>query len=170
MAGLRWFLLLLVAISMVSAQVADKEPVTVPKQVAALLRPILDLRQESITECERPGEPDGKACATGIGYEHEQKRWWRVGEAIAHLASQKTPAADEALVVLMCYYTGESGDNEDAVVNRGQCELPYLLKYQNYNPVIPEREYSVSMRLDADVKNESFQAAISAIRKGQKRE
>jgi hypothetical protein len=170
MAGFRWFPLLLVALGTVTAQTAGKQAVRVPEQVATLLRPILDLRQQSITECERPGKPDGEECVSGTPYEREQKRWWKVGEAIANLASQKTAAADEALVGLMCYYTGESGDNEDAVINRGRRELPYLLKYQNFNPVIPERKYSNSMRLNADAKNESFQTAISAIRRGEKRD
>ena len=70
----------------------------------------------------------------------------------------------------MCYYTGESGDNEDAVINRGRRELPYLLKYRESDPVIPERAYPSSMRLARDVKEETFQAAINAIKSGEKRD
>jgi len=170
MAGFRWFIFVVLALGTVTAQTDGKQTVTVPEQVAALLRPILDLRQQSVTECGQPGKANRNTCGSGIGHEREQKRWWKVGEGIAHLDSQKTPAADEALVVLMCYYTGESGDDEDAVINRGRRELPYLFKYRESDPVIPERKYSDSIRLDHEAKDESFQIAISAIRKGEKRD
>ena len=119
---------------------------------------------------QKRGKANRNTCDSGIGHEREQKRWWQVGEGIAHLDSQKTPAADEALVVLMCYYTGESGDDEDAVINRGRRELPYLKKYWKSDRVIPERKYSDSIRLNREAKDESFQIAISAIRKGEKRD
>ncbi len=164
----RWFLFIVLVLSTVTAQTGSKQTVTVPEGVVALLRPILDLRQQSIVECAEPGKAN--RCASGIAYEREQERSWKVGEGIAHLASQKTAAADEALVVLMCYYTGESGDNEDVVINRGRRELPYLHKYWKGVPVIPEREYPDSMRLDREAKDESFQGAIGAIRKGEKRD
>ena len=170
MVGFRWLRFLILAVGTITAQTDAKHLVTVPEQVAALLQPILDLRQQSITECGQPGKPSRKTCLSGIGHKREQQRWWKVGEGIAHLASQKTAAADEALVVLMCYYTGESGDNEDAVINRGRRELPYLLKYRKSDPVIPEKKYSDSMRLNREAKTESFQIAITAIRKGEKRD
>ncbi len=72
--------------------------------------------------------------------------------------------------MLMCYYTGESGDNEDAVINRGRRELPYLHKYSKSDPVIPQRQYSDSMRLSREAKDESFEIAVSAIGKGEKRD
>lgn len=166
MAAFRWLLFLILVLSTATAQKGAKDPITVPEQVAALVRPILDLRQQSITDCGQPGEPTRKTCLT----EQEQKRWWKVGRGIASLASQKTTAADEALVVLMCYYTGESGDNEDAVINRGRRELPYLHKYSKSDPVIPQRQYSDSMRLSREAKDESFEIAVSAIGKGEKRD
>lgn len=70
----------------------------------------------------------------------------------------------------MCYYTGESGDDEDAVIIRGRRELPYLNKYWKNNPVIPNSQYSDSIRLSREVKDENFQAAVSAIGKGEKRD
>jgi len=166
MAVFRWFLFLILALVTATAQKGSTNPVTVPEQVAALVRPILDLRQQSVTDCGQAGEPTRKTCLS----EREQKRWWNVGRGIASLASQKTAAADEALVVLMCYYTGESGDNEDAVINRGRRELPYLHKYWKSDPAIPQRQYSDSMRLSHEAKDESFQIAVSAIGKGEKRD
>jgi hypothetical protein len=166
----RWCLLIVLGFSMGAAQTTEKRPVTVPENVAALVRPILDLLQESFADCGQTGLPERKDCLTGIGRDREQKRVWKVGEGIGDLSSQKTPVADEALVVLMCYYTGESGDNEDAVINRGRRELPYLLKYRERDPVMPRRNYSGSMLLRAEVKGESFHEAIDAIRKGEKRD
>ena len=86
------------------------------------------------------------------------------------LLLRKQQPQHEALVVLMCYYTGESGDNADAVINRGRRELSYLLKYRESDPVIPERAYPTSMRLARDVKDETFQSAINAIKNGEKRD
>jgi hypothetical protein len=168
MAAFRLLLFLLLTIGAATAQKSDIQPVTVAEEVAALIRPTLDLRQQSITDCGKSGERD--TCRTGIGYEREQKRWWKVGENIGNLASQKTAAADEALIVLMCYYTGESGDNEDAVINRGRRELPYLHKYWKSNPTIPKRQYSESLRLSREAKDESFRAGVNAIGKGEKRD
>jgi len=168
MTAFRWFLFPLLALSTVAAQQSGKQPVPIPEEVAALVRPILDLRQQSTTDCGQAGERE--TCRTGIGFEREKKRWWNIGKGIGGLASQKTAAADEALVVLMCYYTGESGDNEDAVINRGRRELPYFHKYWKSDPVIPKRQYSDSIRLRRDAKEESFRTAVSAIRKGEKRD
>jgi hypothetical protein len=168
MAAFRLFMFPLLAFSTMTAQQRGKPPVPVPEDVATLVRPILDLRQQSITECGQGGER--QACRTGIGFEREQERWWNIGKGIGRLASRKSTAADEALVVLMCYYTGESGDNEDAVVNRGRRELTYLHKYLASDPVIPNRQYSHSIRLSRAAKDESFRIAISAIRKNETRD
>lgn len=170
MAAFRWCLLTVLAFSTARAQKSYAQPVIVPEQVASLVRPILDLLQQSIADCGKPGTREREGCVTGSGRERQERRWWKIGEEIASLSSQRTPAADEALVVLMCYYTGESGDNEDAVVNRGRRELPYLLKYWKTDPVIPRGNYSDSMRLTRDAKDESFEATVSAIHNGETRE
>jgi hypothetical protein len=174
---LRAFLFLALALAAARAQDSDaKQKIVVPERVAALVRPILDLRQASVAECGEPGEATRQACLTGTGYKHEQERWRKVAQEVGNLISHKTATADEAttadeaLVVLMCYYTGESGDNEDGVINRGRRELPYLLKYRQSDPVIPQRTYPGSMRLAPDAKEESFQIAINAIKKGEKRD
>jgi hypothetical protein len=149
---------------------ADSQPhVVVPEQAAALIRPILDLQAESIAECGEPGTST-PSCLTGKGYERSKTRWQKIEEGLAKLIAQQGTTADEALVVLMCYYTGESGDNEDGVINRGRQELPYLLKYRKLDPVIPQRAYPSSMRLARHVKEESFQSAINATKNGEKRD
>jgi len=174
---LRPFLFLALAFAGARAQDSGvQQEIVVPERVAALVRPILDLRQASVADCGEPGEATRQACLTGPGYEREQERWRKVEQGIGNLISHKTATtdeattADEALVVLMCYYTGESGDNEDGVINRGRRELPYLLKYRKSDPVIPKRAYPGSMHLAGDVKEESFQIAINAIKKGEKRD
>jgi hypothetical protein len=140
---------------------------TVRDQVAALIRPILDLRRESIAECGQPGEATRPACLTGNGYEHERERWRSVEQGIANLISQKTAMTDEALVVLMSYYVGESGEHVDEVINRGPRMLPYLLKYRNRITVVPDRAYAESLRVSA-VKQDEFKGAIDSIRRGRK--
>jgi hypothetical protein len=153
------------------AQARDsRSEVVVPEQVAALVRPILDLRAESVAECGEPGTPTAPKCLTGEGYERNQDRSRKVAEGVARLIAQRGKAADEALVVLMCYYTGESGDDEDGVINRGHRELPYLIKYRGRTPVIPQRGYLSSMLLSRDVKKDSFRTAINAIEKGERRD
>jgi hypothetical protein len=150
---------------------ADSQPhVVVPEEVAALIRPILDLRAESIAECGEPGTPTAPTCLKGKGYERDQTRWRNVEEGLAKLIAREGTTEDEALVVLLCYYTGESGDNEDAVINRGSRELPYLLKYRKSDPVIPKRAYSGSLRFGHEVKEENFQIVINAIKNGETRD
>jgi hypothetical protein len=169
MLAVRWLILLTVAFSTGLAQEAGQRPfTTVPEQVAALVRPILDLRQQSTTECGEPGESTRKACLYGTGYEHERERWRNVAEGIANLTSRKTTATDEALVVLMCYYVGESGEHIDEVINRGRQMLPYLRKYEVGTPVIPGRRYPESLLTSPGVKKDQFTGAIDAIKHGRK--
>jgi hypothetical protein len=169
MLACRWLFLLTVAFSAAVAQEAGHQPsTTLPEQVAALVRPILDLRQQSITECGEPGESTRKACLYGAGYEHERERWQKVAEGIANVSSRKTTATDEALVVLMCYYVGESGEHIDEVINRGRQMLPYLRKYEARTPMIPGRRYSESLLTSPDVKKNDFTGAIDAINHGRK--
>ncbi len=100
MAGFRWLPLLLVALGTVAAQTGGKEPVRVPEQIATLLRPNPRFAAAVGNRMRTTGQ---QGVRQWDRVRREQERWWELGEAIAHLASQKTAAADEALVVLMCY-------------------------------------------------------------------
>jgi hypothetical protein len=82
------------------------------------------------------------------------------------LVERKGPDADEALVVLMCFYVGESQEDEDAVISRGRRMLSYLNKYRRAIPSIPDRPYPDSMLKDASSKEDSFQGAVTAIKRG----
>lgn len=170
MTAFRLSFFVAITLCTVAAQVTEQGTVDVPEQVAALVRPILDLRDQSIRACGRPGEPTRKECLTGAGYVSEQQRWQGVAVDIAKLGSQKTVASDEALVVLMCYYVGESGEHIGEVMDRGRRMLPYLRKYENHDPTIPGRSYPKSLLSSVDVKRDDFAGTIDAIKNGRKSE
>jgi hypothetical protein len=102
----------------VSNEVETPKTFMVPAQDAALLRPILDERKKGA-----------------------QQEGVRGGNLLYGLTQKKGRAADEALVVLMCFYMGESREETDAVIARGKRMLPLLKKYQDKNPKIPSRTY-----------------------------
>jgi len=138
--------------------------VTVSEPVAVLLRPLLDLRQESVTECGKPGTPS--RCKDGEAYERQQRRREQFEQLLHELTQRKGAAADEALVVLMCFYVGESQEETDAVIGRGRRMLGYLNRYRHAIPSIPDRAYPSSMLKERSVKTDAFAGAIRAVRKG----
>ena len=146
------------------ARAADGQSVQVPENVAALIRPMLDLRQESVAECGEVGKPS--RCIDGEFYTHEMERQRKFGEALHKLTEKRGSSADEALVVLICFYVGESEEEADAVIRRGRRMLLYLKKYEDRVPAIPNREYPSSMLHNSDDKIEYFKDVIKAIHKG----
>jgi sugar phosphate isomerase/epimerase len=136
----------------------------VPEKVAAFVRPMLDLRKQSIAECGEVGKPS--RCVDGEFYTHEMERERRFGEALHNLTEKRGSSADEALVVLMCFYVGESDEEADAVIKRGRRMLPYLKKYGDRIPIIPNREYPGSMLHNPEYKTEYFKGVTKAIHKG----
>jgi hypothetical protein len=119
------------------------QSVAVPAKAAALLRPILDEMQK--------------------GTEHDESR---LGNLLYGLTQKKGRAADEALVVLMCFYVGESQEETDAVIARGKKMLPLLKKYQDKNPRIPGRTYPDSMLTGLSAKDDAFEGAVKSINHG----
>ena len=115
--------------------------VSVP--VAVLVRPILDEIQKSS--------------------QHDQSH---LSNLLYALTEKKGRAADEALVVLMCFDVGESQEETDAVIARGKRMLPLLKKYQARNPKIPGRLYPDSMLKGASIKADTFEGAVKAIKHG----
>lgn len=124
-------------------EVQTPKTVAVPAQAAALLRPILDEVQK--------------------GTEHDESR---LGNLLYGLTQKKGRAADEALVVLMCFYVGESQEETDAVIARGKRMLPLLKKYQDRNPKVPGRTYPDSMLKGISSKDDAFESAVKAINHG----
>jgi hypothetical protein len=123
-----------------------------PKDVQALLRPILDLRAEA--ESSRGG--------------HQQGAFEQSAKLIAQLFQTKTRASDEALAVLMNFYVGESlpPDLVHQVTLRGKRMLPMLLKYRKAHVVFTRRKYPASLLLADDVREKNFNDAIESVRAG----
>ena len=117
--------------------------VRVPVSVAALVRPILDEKQK-----------------------REQHEESRLSNMLYGQTQKKGRAADEALVVLMCFDVGESQEETDAVIARGRRMLPLLKKYQDRNPKMPGRTYPDSMLKGASSKEDAFEGAVKAINRG----
>jgi hypothetical protein len=133
----------------------------VPERAALLIRPLLDLRQEAVNQC---GLQDEK-CRDGEAYERQQQRWRKVGGLLYRLTRRRSADADEALVVLMCFYIGESQEERDAVITRGRRMLPLLRKYLHGVPVVPGREYSTLLLKPEEIKTAEFAGAMKAIEK-----
>jgi hypothetical protein len=130
----------------------------VPEPVASLVRPLLDMQQKLVGACGQPGTPS--QCVV------EEPDEGELGRLLYVLTKQQGSAADEALVVLMCFYMGESGEEFDAVADRGRRMLKYLEKYRSVAPRIPRRAYPDSMLREKSVKEENFAGALKAIRSG----
>jgi hypothetical protein len=124
------------------SQSSRAQSVVVPAQVAALIRPILDEEQKSGPHAEK-----------------------RLGNLLYGLTQKKGRVADEALVVLMCFYVGESQEETDAVIGRGRRMLPYLKKYGDGIPIIHGRRYPDSMLKGYSRKVDAFESAVQAIKK-----
>jgi hypothetical protein len=144
-----------------SPSVQAQTRVPVPEGAAALVRPMLDLREASVKQCGEPGTPS--RCANGVAYQHELARERRISELLVEATERQGTNADEALVVLMCFYVGESQEEEDAVIKRGRRMIPLLDKYRHAVPSIPNRTYPGSMLKDASTKEDVFRGAIAAI-------
>jgi len=136
--------------------------IIVPENVASVVRPLLDLRQESISQCGIPGTPS--KCIDGQAYTEERAREEKFNRLLERLITQQGPSIDEGLVVLMCFYVGESGEEVDSVISRGRRMIPYLQKYGNRIPAIPNRYYASSMLNDAGITQEQFRGAMLAIK------
>jgi hypothetical protein len=126
-----------------SSEVQTPKTIVVPVQAAALLRPILDEVQK--------------------GSEHDEHR---LSDLLYRLTQKRGRAADEALVVLMCFYVGESQEEADEAIARGKKMLPLLEKYQGRNPKVPGRAYPDSMLKSISSKDDAFKGAVRAIHKG----
>lgn len=120
-----------------------RQNAVVSEQVAILVRPILDEKQEGTNRDES-----------------------RLSNLLYELTQKKDRAADEALVVLMCFDIGESQEEADAVIARGKRMLPYLKKYRDRNPKVPHRTYGNSILKGGAAKADTFDGAIKAINHG----
>jgi len=123
-----------------------------PPEVQAKVKPILDL-------CEKAQATQG---------ERQNEALYQAEKLIGGLFEDKTKPSDEALVVLMDFYIGEStgGDLLHQITVRGKRMLPLLIKYRDVRVVFPEKEYPSSILLTPDVRRENFDDAIKSVRTG----
>jgi hypothetical protein len=123
-----------------------------PRDVQELVKPILDL-------CVEAKASQG---------ERQNAQVFQYGKLMGVLFQMRTKASDEALVVLMNFYVGESlgEDLLHQVTVRGKRMLPLLLKYRNAHMVFSNRKYPSSLLLAPDVRKEDFDDTINNVRAG----
>jgi hypothetical protein len=143
--------------------------IILPDQAAALVKPLLDLREQSFRECGESGLfTSPSPCITGEAYNHEMARSRRLNDLLQRLINQHQPGSEEALVTLMCFNIGESEEELDAVMNQGKRMLPLLEKYKANRPVFHDRKYSDSVYRSTGSKMNYFSSAIQAIKAGRR--
>jgi hypothetical protein len=130
--------------------VANAAGEIVPAQDVQEVKPILDLCAE----------------ATGSEGKPQNAVVWQTGQLMGVLFQMKTKASDEALVILMNFYVGESlgEDLLHQVTVRGKRMLPLLLKYRSAHVIFSSRRYPSSLLLAPDVRKENFSNAINSVK------
>jgi len=129
--------------SKISQEIDIENGLIVPESVALFVRPILDEQYKRL-------------------YSGEYKYEINMRNLLYSLIKNESKIADEALVVLTCFYIGESQEDSNEVISRGTRMLVYLEKYRNSNPIIPDRDYPNSMRRN----NYGFEGKVQAIKQG----
>ena len=129
------------------------QEIQVPDKPATLVKPILDAMRLAVKK--QPVD------------ESEGSPFWHSGELLGRLFKDRSRASDEALIVLLSYYLGESngGDLVDEITERGRRMLPYLERYECCLARIPGRQYPDRMVLPSEVRRSLFEEAITNIKK-----
>jgi hypothetical protein len=123
-----------------------------PRDVQDLVKPILDRCAEA---------------KVSLG-ERQNAAFYQAARLTGGLFHMRTKASDEALVVLMTFYIGES-PGEDLVHQitvRGRRMLPLLLKYRNAHVFFSGRKYPSSLLLAPEAREEDFSNAINSVKAG----
>jgi hypothetical protein len=143
---------LVLAVVFASQLASAPKTIVPPAPVQERVKPILDL-------CEK---------AQGAGVERHNAAFYQIDEMTGELFRMKTKSSDEALVVLMSFYIGESTGEDllHEITVRGKRMLPLLLKYSNATVIFSRKKYPSSLLLAPDVKKESFDDTIENIRAG----
>jgi hypothetical protein len=143
---------LILAITLALQMTNVTATVVPPREVQEKVRPILDLCEE----------------AEGAQGERQNAAFYQAAKLTGELFQAKTKASDEALVVLMNFYIGESpeGDLLHQVTVRGKRMLPLLLKYRTSSIVFSRKEYPSSVLLAIDTKKQNFDEVIKSVRAG----
>jgi hypothetical protein len=149
-----FFALLISSVSGLSAQEQRVGKKNEQEQMARLVTPILDPLAKAYVRCG-PQPAQGDKCGLNQAYENAVY-------AVNRLFGNKSRASTHALVVLMSFYLGEA-TGEDMLHNvtkRGKAAVPYLLKYQDHPPVVPNRRYPDSIRLPEEVRKEDVNTRL----------
>jgi len=127
--------------------------VTPPMDVQEKVKPIID-------QCEIAQASQG---------ERQNAAFWQIAKLTGELSQTKTKTSDEALVVLMSFYLGESTNSDllHEVTVRGKRMLPLLLKYRDATIIFSRKKYPSSLLLAPDIRKESFDDAIESIKAGE---
>ncbi|MFZ1927488.1 MAG: hypothetical protein WA261_20770 [Candidatus Sulfotelmatobacter sp.] len=143
---------LVFALALILQVASATKSVSPPRDIEQLVKPILDLVAE------------GEASKGEL----QNAAFYRAAKLTGALFTAKTKAADEALVVLMSFYIGEStgGDLLHQVTVRGKRMLPLLVKYRNAQVIISGRKYPPSTFLPTEIRREDFDEAIKCIQAG----
>lgn len=85
--------------------------------------------------------------------------------ALDTLFHQEDAAADEALVILLNFYIGESRGTDvwENVVDRGSRMMPLLKKYRTHPKELPSVKCKTRIRLTSDSATEALDSAMLAI-------
>jgi hypothetical protein len=123
-----------------------------PVAVQEMVKPILDLCKETRT----------------ADLERHNAAVWQVGKLTGDLFDIKTRSSDEALVVLMNFYIGESFGEDllHEITVRGKRMLPLLLKYRKATVAFSGKKYPSSLLVPPEVRKENFDEVIEAVRAG----
>jgi len=143
---------LILVVAMAAQITAATRTVVPPISVQERVKPVLDL-------CESAEAKQGEA---------QSADFYQAAKVLGQLFQLKTKSSDEALVVLMGFYIGESTEEDllHEVTARGKRMLPFLLKYRKASVTFSQREYTTSLFLSPDVRRRNFDEAIRSVRAG----
>lgn len=138
------------AVALITGAAAQAKPSSTNDDTVIVSGPVADLVRPILDEKAKAGPHDEQL----------------LGNLLYRLTRKKGSAADEALVVLMCFDVGESQEETDAVIARGKRMLPLINKYENRDPIVEGRSYPKVMLKGALIKDEAFRGAVKAIQHG----
>jgi len=122
-------------------------PRTVDAKVARLVEPVLD------------------ALVQSQGCSDREESFYEADKHLGTILGLRTDASDEALVVLLYFYIGESSceDIIHEISKRGRRMVPYLRRYRDTAPDFANRRYPPCLLVESSTRVEFFDEVIRAI-------
>lgn len=105
------------------------------------------------------------ACASRVSEGTDGGTEAELDRALDVLMHREGTAADEALVILMSFYLGESRDTDlwENVVSRGPRILGLLKMYRDHSKPLPAFKCKANIRLSSELASEALESAMSEI-------